>query len=281
MNPRLSMGRTFACLALLLQFAGCAGMPGTSTDSVAARPNNLDAAFVILGKQIPTIVLQAGLGDGKNVWTAVAEDLARDYTVFAYDRPGHGGSPTSAAPRDPCTIAAELRDLLRSSGQAPPFVLVGHSLGGLYQYAFARLYPDDVMGLVLLDPTHPRHLESMEREVPTLAGLLKGLSNLSFSSTDRREFEAQTTCLNKLDGLPALAVPTRLLVSGRFTAMEKGDFENMVKRLRQDWLRLTGAPQIEVIHAAGHYIQKESPEEVATVVRAVIGSAKGRRSSQP
>lgn len=277
MNPTFTRTKIACCLALLLQLAGCAGIHRTPADSITARLNNADAAYVVLGKNAPTVVLQAGFGDGKSVWVDVAEDLSGDYTIFAYDRPGHGGNPASETPRDPCTVAAELRDQLRASGLKPPYVLVGHSLGGLYQYVFARRYPDEVAGLVLLDPTHPRHLESMEREVPTLASLVKGMSKITFGRTDRREFEAQTTCLDKLESTPAFSTPTRLLVSGRFKEMEKGDFEKMVKRLRQDWQRLTKAPKIEVIHDSGHYIQKDSPEDVAAAVRSLVGNDKGGR----
>ena len=67
------------------------------------------------------------------------EELASGQAVFAYDRPGYAGNPASEAPRDPCTVAAELRAQLRTAGLQPPYVLVGHSLGGLYQYVFARL----------------------------------------------------------------------------------------------------------------------------------------------
>ena len=67
------------------------------------------------------------------------EELASGQAVFAYDRPGYAGNPASEALRDPCTVAAELRAQLRTAGLQPPYVLVGHSLGGLYQYVFARL----------------------------------------------------------------------------------------------------------------------------------------------
>lgn len=274
MNPMLTRTRTAFCLALLLQLAGCASTHNTPAGSVAARLNNADDAYIVLGQKSPTVVLQAGFGDGKNVWVDVAEDLSRNYTVFAYDRPGHGGNPASETPRDPCTIAAELRDQLRSAGLKPPYVLVGHSLGGLYQYVFDRLYPNEVAGLVLLDPTHPRHLENMEREVPALASLVKGMSKVTFGRTDRREFEAQAICLDKVESTPPISAPTRLLVSGRFKEVEKGDFEKMVKRLRQDWQRLTKAPKVEVIHDSGHYLQKESPEAVVAAVRAVLGNDK-------
>jgi pimeloyl-ACP methyl ester carboxylesterase len=270
--------KTFACLALLVQLTGCAVSPATSDNSIRARLNSSDTAYVKHGHRPPAVVLQAGFGDGKKVWTAVAEDLAQDQTIFAYDRPGYGGNPASDTPRDPCTIAAELRAQLRAAGLPPPYVLVGHSLGGLYQYVFARLYPSEVAGLVLLDPTHPSHWESMQREVPTAASAIKVMSTVAFSGTERLEFDAQATCLDSLDTSRPLGVPTRLLVSGRFKPMEKGDFQAMVKRLRQDWLRLSAAPSVETIHDSGHYIQKDSPEDVAAAVRSLVAGLSGGRS---
>lgn len=281
MSPHRLTIKSIAALALLLQITGCAvtpGMlekPGPDSD-IRARLSSNDNAYVKLGNKPPVIVLQAGFGDGKKVWAAVVEDLIKDQSdfasIFAYDRPGYGGNPASNTPRDPCTIATELRAQLLSAGLPPPYVLVGHSLGGLYQYVFARLYPNEVTGLVLLDPTHPRHWATMQRDVPASASLIKAMSALAFSTTERREFDAQATCLDRLDTAQPLAVPTRLLVSGRVKPIEKGDFEIMLKRLRQDWLNLTKAPGVEVIYDAGHYIQKDSPEDVSAAVRALIAT---------
>lgn len=267
--------KIIASIALLVQLAGCAVAPASPDNSVRAKLDSDAAAYVRLGHGSPAVVLQAGFGDGKKVWAAVANDLARDQTIFAYDRPGHGGNPPSETPRDPCTIATELRSQLAAAGLQPPYVLVGHSLGGLYQYVYARLYPSEVAGLVLLDPTHPRHWETMQRESPASARMIKVMSTVAFGETDRREFDAQATCLERLDTSRPLGVPTRLLVSGRFKPMEKGDFETMVKRLRQDWLRLTQAARVETIHDSGHYIQKDSPEDVVLAVRALVANKPG------
>ena len=261
-------------LALIIQMAGCAMTPANPDNSIRSRLNSNDTTYVKSGDRSPAIVLQAGFGDGKAVWGAVSEELAPDFTIFAYDRPGYAGNPATETPRDPCTIASELRSQLRAAGSPPPYILVGHSLGGLYQYVFSRLYPDDVAGLVLLDPTHPRHWERMQHDVPSAASLIKAMSLVAFSSTMRREFEAQANCLDRLENVQTRAIPTRLLVSARFKSVEKGEFESMVKSLRQDWLRLTGAPRIEVIYDAGHYIQKDSPEDVAAAVRAVFAEMK-------
>lgn len=96
--------------------------------------------------QPPTAVLQAGLGDGHESWSAVSVAIAAEVRVFAYDRPGYGGRVPAEGLRDPCTITAELRQALRHSGLSPPYILVGHFFGGLYQYVFAKLYPEDVAG---------------------------------------------------------------------------------------------------------------------------------------
>ena len=269
--------KTFATLALILQMTGCAVKPGMPDSDIRAKLSNNENTYVKCGNKPPYIVLQSGFGDGKKVWAAVAEDLQKDQSIFAYDRPGYGSNPASNTPRDPCTIATELRDQLRSAGLPPPYVLVGHSLGGLYQYVFARLYPSEVAGLVLLDPTHPQHWPSIQRDVPASASLIKAMSAVTFSTTERREFDAQVTCLDQLDSAQPLAAPTRLLVSGRLKSIEKGDFEIMLKRLRQDWLRLTKAPRVEMIYDAGHYIQKDSPEEVSAAVREIVIAQTGSR----
>jgi glucans biosynthesis protein C len=109
------------------------------------------------GQGTPAVVFQSGLGDGPDVWRTVLPRVQAVTTAVALQRPGYGGSALPPGSRDACTIAAEQRAALQTAGIAPPYVLVGHSLGGLYQYVYARLYPHDVAALVLVDPTHPEH----------------------------------------------------------------------------------------------------------------------------
>lgn len=93
-------------------------------------------------------------------WRAkIIPELAGDATTFAYSRPGSGESDPVSTPRDGQGIIHELRSLLRSLDLPPPYVLVGHSLGGLYTRLFARRYPDDVRALILVDSTHPQPLK--------------------------------------------------------------------------------------------------------------------------
>jgi pimeloyl-ACP methyl ester carboxylesterase len=79
----------------------------------------------------------------------VAPDLARNATVILYDRPGYGGSASAAGPRDAEAAVRDLDALLAQTGAPGPYVILGHSLGGLYAEAFAARHPDEVAGLIL------------------------------------------------------------------------------------------------------------------------------------
>jgi pimeloyl-ACP methyl ester carboxylesterase len=248
--------------------AGCASVPTTGSHRTATGA----LAYALTGAGQPTVVLQSGLGDGRAPWAAVVSKLSATHAVFSYDRPGYGQSSATAEARDPCSVATELHGLLGAAGVAPPYVLVGHSLGGLYQYAFARLYPAEVAALVLLDPTHPTHWRRMQADTPATAGVVSGLRATVFSAAMRREFDDQDKCAERLSSSPPLNKPTRLLVRTRFELVEKGAFENMVHTLERDWVSLTGASRVEPIDGSGHYLQKDQPARVVAVIEAVAAA---------
>jgi pimeloyl-ACP methyl ester carboxylesterase len=107
----------------------------------------------------PTVVLEAGMGSFSANWYWVHEALADDVRTVAYDRAGLGWSEPGPGPRDGRSIAVELRTALRAAGVDGPFVLVGHSFGGLPVRAFADLYPAETAGIVLVDASHPDQWE--------------------------------------------------------------------------------------------------------------------------
>ncbi len=103
----------------------------------------------------PTVVLEAGMGSFSPNWYWVQSELAPEMRVVAYDRSGLGWSERGTAPRDAETLAAELHAALVAAGVAGPYVLAGHSFGGLPVRAFAQLYPGETAGLVLVDASNP------------------------------------------------------------------------------------------------------------------------------
>ncbi|MFC8798584.1 alpha/beta fold hydrolase [Promicromonospora sp. NPDC057138] len=107
------------------------------------------------GSGSPTVVLQPGGGEMSSAFGWIAPVVSEETRVCVYDRAGHGWSESSETAQDGAEIAADLHTLLES-GQVPgPYVLVGHSFGGLYTLTSAALYPDEVAGMVLVDTTAP------------------------------------------------------------------------------------------------------------------------------
>jgi len=107
------------------------------------------------GSGSPTVVLEPGLGESSSVMGWIAPAVASDTRVCVYDRAGRGWSDAADGPQDGAQTAADLHTLLDRAHVPGPYVLAGHSFGGLYILTFAANYPDQVAGMVLLDSTAP------------------------------------------------------------------------------------------------------------------------------
>ncbi|QEH77827.1 alpha/beta hydrolase [Sphingomonas sp. C8-2] len=106
-----------------------------------------------------TVLFDAGGSDWSVIWALVLPEVAKHARACAYDRAGLGYSDPAAGPRSPIAIVEDLHALIRAAGIETPLVLVGHSLGGFHTKLYARLYPEDVAGLVLIDPAEERSSE--------------------------------------------------------------------------------------------------------------------------
>jgi pimeloyl-ACP methyl ester carboxylesterase len=137
------MGFLFAC-GLGVQ-AGIAAPADVRIASVEGR----SLAYRVLGAGQPVIVMAAGLGDGMESFADVAPVLAKSATVIVYDRAGYGLSTAASGAADAKAAARDLEAVLAQSGVRGPYVLVGHSLGGLFVEYYAATHPKQVAGLVL------------------------------------------------------------------------------------------------------------------------------------
>jgi pimeloyl-ACP methyl ester carboxylesterase len=108
-----------------------------------------------VGEGSPTVILEAGSGATSVDWANIQPEVANTTRVCAYDRAGSGWSEPGPEPGDPQQIAGELHTLLGNAGIDGPYVLVGHSFGGLYVLMYDDLYPNEVEGMVLVDSSHP------------------------------------------------------------------------------------------------------------------------------
>jgi pimeloyl-ACP methyl ester carboxylesterase len=117
-----------------------------------------EVLHVVVEGHGPTVLIDSGLGGSSIEWAMVAADLARDFTVVRYDRPGFAWSPPSGR-YSPLAAANRIEQLLRDLEAPKPWILVGHSMGGLNVRLVASLFPDEVSGLVMVDPSHEAMLD--------------------------------------------------------------------------------------------------------------------------
>lgn len=122
----------------------------------------------------PTVVFESGAFGVAADWAAVQAQIGGRYRSCAYDRAGLGASEPSAAPRDSEHIASELHALLAAAGERPPYVLVAHSMAPVHAYAFARRWPGEVAGLVLVDALPPVALTQ-----PTVRRWVQGFADVA------------------------------------------------------------------------------------------------------
>ncbi|MCC7448108.1 MAG: alpha/beta hydrolase [Anaerolineae bacterium] len=117
------------------------------------------------GTGSPTVVIDAGWGDWSLKWSPVQREVAKTTQVCTYDRAGMGYSEAGPLPRNAAQFATELHTLLERANIQGPYVLVGHSLGGLPVRVFVRNYPTGVAGVVLIDSMSPRQMTQPPTEV--------------------------------------------------------------------------------------------------------------------
>jgi pimeloyl-ACP methyl ester carboxylesterase len=146
----------------LVAVGGAYQTVGTALDTAAYPPPGrlIDVGDYRLhldctGSGSPTVILEAVAGGVSPMWGWVQPAVARETRVCAYDRAGLGWSDPSGDSLDGLEVAADLQLLLNRAGEPGPYVLVGHSLGGVYSRIVADQMPDQVAGLVLIDSAHP------------------------------------------------------------------------------------------------------------------------------
>lgn len=148
-----------------------------------------------------TVLFESGIAATNLNWCHIQERVSRFASTASYDRGGLGWSSPCQSARTPRNIALELHEMLRGAGIKPPYVLVGHSFGGLVMRRFAQLYPDEVTSIVLVDPMRCEEWPPLN---PTRQAMIDQVSKLSAYAIPIAHF-----------GLARLAVTSLLCRSGR------------------------------------------------------------------
>lgn len=233
-------------------------------------------SLVIAGTGSPTVVFESGIGQGKRNWASVFNAVAETTRAVAYDRAGYGQSEAAEGSRDGLQIALELRALLRTEGLAPPYVLVGHSLGGTIVKLFAKTWPDEVCGVVLVDARHEEFTQRCRQY---------GVNRLLYEPPDallsvlspvpRAELQAAPLTLKqarRAGSFPdvPLIVLTQSNASSRWPKALGQVWEASQRRMS----RMSSLGRIKVVVDAGHNVHLDQPEVVSRAVLGVVRAAR-------
>lgn len=261
------------------------------------------------GEGGPTVVLESGLNEGALSWSAVQPALSATNRVCSYDRSGTYWSEPSKAGRSSDVIAQELMTLLTNAGEKGPFVLVGHSIGGLHVRAFSARYPDQVVGMVLVDSSHEeqnsrlgypswtnlafrvqvlvahtgifRFLNLPTHNWPALSADLKpAYRELGYQNQNSNEFLQEKLAADELEatGVQANSIrpdlPLAVLSQGG-AGIPPAQYQASVE-MHKELAALSSRSTHTVVSNSGHFIQVDQPQVVIDAVNQVIGQVAGR-----
>lgn len=240
----------------------------------------------VAGTGEPTVILEAGLGQHRGHWLAIQDSLSMLTTVIAYSRAGYGASDPSPQSRTPLQIVSELRAMLQALGQDGPYVLVGHSLGGVYIRVFASRHPEDIAGLVLVDPTHERlnveHSVLSPTYWPDLRAVFEAFATEVGGGTPGELEEwwriARRGTLPEASPLPD--VPMVIITAMTVDSSWAGGSDiglRMRRRIHTELFEETTHGAHIVTTESGHNIHEDQPGLVVESIRRVVNAARTGR----
>ena len=298
-----------ACVSFFVLLAGCTQAPNPHSSPAITRPVPLPAravpqrpigpagrvpadsdrlarTFDVNGRAMylecngsgsPTIVMDAGLATDHSTWDGVVGPLARSARVCTYDRAGLGASERAPKPRTSQDVVDDLHALLDTAGVDPPYLLVGHSFGGLNMQLFAAEDHADVAGLVLVEPAPaPGFVElgcKLLRSVNCLAlttALAANPEGIDWGRTDE-----EVAAAPPLGAVPLVLIAATTHPCPLSPVSECAELETVAMDLWKATVRSVPDGRLVIATGSGHWVQDDRPDVVIDAIRDVLAKARG------
>ena len=257
-----------------------------TTELITVEASGRRLALTRGGVGTPTVVLETGLGAESDEWERVQREVEQFTQVCRYDRANRGQSDPAPKPRSAHDCVEDLRALLSAAKLPAPYVLVGHSLGGIIVRLYAHHYPAEVAGLVLVDPAHEDQFERISPLIPApFPGEPEELTSFrDFWNSGWRDpkrngegidflaTRAQAQAIDSLGDIPLL-----ILTAGsefiKHTPPGNADAARMQAlwgELQHEIMHLSSDAQQIRVRDSGHFIQREQPQMIITAIRQLV-----------
>jgi pimeloyl-ACP methyl ester carboxylesterase len=239
--------------------------------------------FERYGEGVPTIVFETGWCDNLEDFRTVADELKGTSGVFLHDRPGTGKSKPRGYTVTYQDIALELRELLDLENVPKPYLLVGHSRGGLLSLMFTHLYPHDVAGLVLVDSSHPdQDVRRVQSLTPEELEVLHRGDGTELAEDDPEQMDYLASCA-QMRGIRSIGdVPLTVIAAGVYEVDEaNGEPDSVSKKIhaewlemQQDFLKLSSNSHYILAKNSHHIVQECEPELIVAAIKKHIALAR-------
>ena len=270
------------------------------------------------GEGTPVVILDSDLDDSYISWSRVQPRIAKFTRVCSYDRAGLGYSDSSPRPRISSIMAEEMHTLLHNAGISPPYVLVGHSMGGFNVRLFARHYGNEVAGMVLVDSSHPDQEnrlpqelnaldKSYEREqefltfsmpfgIPRLLGFCGSNAEVRAADCNYHSYReglagtktfsasaAEAATAGSLDDMPleVLSHDPEVPPDPYTPAYLVKPFNDAWQKMQQELAKLSTRGTQVIAKNSGHYIQLRRPDLVIEAISKVVDQIRHGGSAPP
>jgi len=244
-----------------------------------------------MGAGSPTVILEHGMATESDSWAQVQQAVARFTRVCAFDRAGRGKSDPAPKPRTSEDMVADLHPLLANAHVPGPYILVGNSLGGFNARLYTHEYPDEVVGVVLVDSMHPDQFTRFEQALPPetpqdpegLKMFRQSFTRDYKDPTKNPEGFDQLTSHEQVRPVTSLGdVPMVVLASGTFLLTmpeprSASHMHNLWQGLQRDLAQLSSNSKFVAVEDSGHFIQVDRPQVVVDAIRELVEQVRGRQ----
>ncbi|GAC1510796.1 MAG: alpha/beta hydrolase [Chloroflexota bacterium] len=271
-------------------------MQRTPIDEIESTPTLIDIgdrclALYGAGHGEPAVILEAGLTDPAGIWREVQQGVAPFTAAWSYDRAGRGASDAASKPRVVDDAVDDLHALLERAGIGSPYVLVGHSFGGLIVHRYAQRHRELVAGLVLVDSSHPDQTDGILGALPC-QGADESDALSFFRASYMEAYEDPSMNVEGFDLAASMksigpvrslgSVPVAILTAESvFDGVELPP--DQIERLQGVWFELqsefshlSSSVSARVIKGSRHYIFQSHPQEVTSAIRWTVEQARSR-----
>jgi pimeloyl-ACP methyl ester carboxylesterase len=240
------------------------------------------------GSGAPTVVLETGLGAESAEWQPVQAAIENRFRVFRYDRAGRGASDRIDGPRNANAMVDDLARLLHAAHMPAPWLLVGHSYGGLLMRLFARRFRAQTCGLVLVEAMHEDQFDAFgpafveptpddSAALTTMRALWRDGWREARTTPEGIDFPASfraARTIGTLGDLPlAVLIADSFAHSPFFDAQRRADLQHQWEAMQASFQGLSSRAELIRVPHSEHFVQRDAPQAIVDAIERVARRA--------